>query len=94
MRAIRHWLLALFFLLAQAGALAHGVTHFPDQTNGHEPVCEQCLAFSSVGAAAASTPPPWSAPAQGVPGEVAAAAASPTCFQPAYRSRAPPPQSR
>jgi|OpeIllAssembly_1097287.scaffolds.fasta_scaffold604504_2 hypothetical protein len=94
MRAIRHWLLALFFLLAQAGALAHGVTHFPDQSNGHEPVCEQCLAFSSVGAGAASAPLLWSAPAQFTCFAATVPAASPACFQPCYQSRAPPSQSR
>jgi len=93
-RALKHFLLVLLFLLAQAGALAHGVTHFPDQTNGHEPVCEQCLAFSSVGAGAASTPPPWSAPAQLTSFAATVPAASPAWFQPAYRSRAPPSQSR
>ena len=93
-RTIRHWLLALLFLLAQAGALAHGYTHLPEPGNGHEPVCEQCLAFSTVGAAAASTPALWSAPAQSVPCAVAVATASPSSFQRAYRSRAPPPQPR
>jgi hypothetical protein len=83
-------LLALFLLLAQAGALAHGIHHFPDRHDGHEPVCEQCLAYAAMGAGLASTPPAWSAPTQGLPHDDAVPPASPTFFRPGYRSRAPP----
>jgi len=88
--AILPLFLALFLLFAQAGALAHGVTHIPDQTSGDEPVCEQCLAFASVGAGPASTPLAWFAPTQTLPFDVIVPAASPTGFQPNYQSRAPP----
>ncbi len=89
-RALRHWLLAVFFLLAQAGALAHGVSHILDQTNGGEPVCEQCLAFAPMGAGAAGTPLAWTAPTPTPPLDAVVAAASPIAFLPGYHSRAPP----
>jgi hypothetical protein len=90
----RALLLSLFFLLAQAGALAHGVSHILDQSNGHEPVCEQCLAFATMGAGAASTPQAWLPPMPDLPSVAAVAVASPTGFQPGYRSRAPPSLNR
>lgn len=87
---LRALLLALFFLFAQAGALAHGVTHILDQAGGHEPVCEQCLAFAPMGAGAASSPLAWSPPAPTFFFAAAVPAASPAGFQPVYQSRAPP----
>jgi len=87
---LRRLLLVLFLLLAQAGALAHGYTHAPDQTPGDEPVCEQCLAYAPMGAGAASTPSAWVAPAATVSFAAAVPAASPTGFRPGYQSRAPP----
>ena len=89
-RALKHFLLAILFLLAQAGALAHGFTHVPDQTSGNEPVCEQCLAYAPMGAGQASTPQTWSTPTQSIPCDEAVPAASPTGFRPSYQSRAPP----
>lgn len=89
-RALRHCLLAILFLLAQAGALVHGYTHFPDQTTGDEPVCEQCLAYAPMGAGVSSTPQTWSAPTQTTPSDEAVPAASPAVFQALYQSRAPP----
>jgi len=87
---LRRLLLVLFLLLAQAGALAHGYTHAPDQAPGDEPVCEQCLAYAPMGAGAASTPSAWIAPAATVSFDAAVPAASPTGFRPGYQSRAPP----
>jgi len=87
---LRRLLLVLFLLLAQAGALAHGYTHAPDQTPGDEPVCEQCLAYAPMGAGAASTPPTWPPPAQGLIFDAVAPTPPDTGFRPSYRSRAPP----
>lgn len=89
-RGLRHFLLALLFLLAQAGALAHGYTHFPEQTTGDEPVCEQCLAYAPMGAGVSGTPPTWSAPTQTIAFDIAVPAASPAVFRALYQSRAPP----
>jgi len=89
-RALGYLLLALFLLLAQAGALTHGVGHILDQANGDEPVCEQCMAYAPLGAGAASTPLAWSAPSQIIPFDAVVPPASPTRFLPVYRSRAPP----
>jgi hypothetical protein len=86
----RALLLILFFLFAQAGALAHGVTHILDQAGGHEPVCEQCLAYAPIGAGAASMPQPWFPPMPGMVFTAEVAVASPAGFQPCYQSRAPP----
>lgn len=91
---IRHLLLALLFLLAQAGALAHGIGHFLDQSPVDEPACEQCLAFAPLGAGVASTPPAWFPPVHAIAFDAAVAAASPIGFQPTYRSRAPPSLNR
>lgn len=88
--AFRHLLLLALFLLAQAGALAHGISHLHDQALGGEPVCEQCLAYAPMGAGAASTPPAWCAPASTLSFDMPLPAASPTGFRPIYQSRAPP----
>lgn len=93
-RFFRALLLALFFLLAQVGTLAHGVTHILDQAGGDEPVCEQCLAFAPMGAGAASTVPTWSLPAQTALFDAVVPAASPLAFRPGYQSRAPPSPDR
>ena len=91
---IRHLLLALLLLLAQAGALAHGIGHFLDQTPADEPACEQCLAFAPLSAGVASSPPTWAPPAHVISFDAAVPAASPIGFQPTYRSRAPPSLNR
>lgn len=88
--AFRHLLLVALFLLAQAGALAHGLGHALDQAQPHEPVCEQCLAYAPMGAGAASTLPAWSAPASTPAFDTPFTAPSPTGFRPIYQSRAPP----
>jgi len=92
--AIMALLLALLLLLAEAGALAHGYTHLPDQTSGDEPVCALCLAFAALGAGAASAPPTWSAPAATFSFDALIPLASPTAFRPTYQSRAPPSPNR
>ena len=89
-RTLRHLLLAWFLLLAQTGALTHGISHLKEQANGHEPVCEQCLAYASLGAGATSTPPAWSPPTPSIPFDAVVPAASPTVFRTYYQSRAPP----
>jgi hypothetical protein len=89
----RHLLLVALFLLAQAGALAHGVSHFShhdDGVPGGEPVCEQCLAYAPLGAGAASSIPVWQAPATRVEFDSAPLADFLTGFRPTYQSRAPP----
>ena len=83
-------LLVLLFLLAQAGALAHGFSHVQDQAGGDEPVCELCLAYAPLGAAAVGKPSPGFAPASFVPDVAAVVAAAPGGFRAIYRSRAPP----
>jgi len=88
--AFRHLLLIFLFLFAQAGGLAHGVSHLHDQTLGDEPVCEQCLAFAPLGAGLTSTPVAWSAPSQAIPHDAPVPVASPCCFRRIYQSRAPP----
>lgn len=89
-RATRLWLLALLLLLAQAGALAHGVSHLPDQFNGDEPACDLCLAYAPIGAGVANTPPTWSPPAQNLTFDAVTLTTPDTGFRPSYRSRAPP----
>ena len=93
---IRRLLLVLFFLLAQAGALAHGIghsSHSPaDDQDGadHEPVCELCLAFAPVGTGMAGTQVAW-APPEPVPFvDKVEPAPLIECFRPTYRSRDPP----
>ena len=86
----RHLLLVVLFLLAQAGALAHGLGHALDQAQPHEPVCEQCLAYAPMGVGAASTLPAWSAPASILVFDTPLPVASHTGFRPIYQSRAPP----
>ncbi len=84
-------LLVLLFLFAQMGALAHGFSHVPDQAGGDEPVCELCLAYAPLGAAAAvGKLPPGSAPLVFLPATAVVVAVSPRGFRAIYRSRAPP----
>jgi len=87
---MRHLLLIVLFLLAQAGALVHGAAHLPEQIPGDEPVCELCLAYAPMGAGVASTPLVWSTTTHVNSFDVAVPAASPIGFQPIYQSRAPP----
>lgn len=86
----RHLLLIFLFLFAQVGALAHGISHLHDQALDDEPVCEQCQAYAPIGAAAASTPLAWSAPAEAIAFEATIPAVLIPRFQSGYQSRAPP----
>ncbi len=86
-------LLALFMLFAQAGALAHGVSHLGPHDHdapGGDPVCEQCLVYTPMGAGLLSNPLLWQATvATGLiitPPLVAFIFG----FRPTYQSRAPP----
>ena len=90
MRVLRLWLLALLLLVAQAGALGHGVSHLPDPFHDDEPACDLCLAYAPVGAGFVSTPPVWSPPAQYLSCETVTPTSPATGFRPSYRSRAPP----
>jgi hypothetical protein len=83
-------LLILFLLLAQSGALAHGLSHVRDVDADHQHVCEQCLAYAPMGAGAVGTLPVWSAPTQGIFFDAAIPPASDARFLACYQSRAPP----
>ena len=51
----RIWLLLIFLLLAQQGALVHGVSHASlDKSTPFEQVCDQCVLYSGVASGAAS----------------------------------------
>ncbi len=86
-------LLALFMLLAQAGALAHGVSHLGPHGHdapGGNPVCEQCLVYAPLGAGALSNPLLWQAPVATFLISMPPVVASTFGFRPTYQSRAPP----
>lgn len=87
---MRILLLLALFLLAQAGALAHGVKHVPEQFHGDEPACDLCLAYAPMGAGLASTASAWSPPAQNLIFDAVIPTPPDTGFRPSYRSRAPP----
>jgi len=87
---MRHLLLIVLFIFAQLGALAHGVTHLPDQANGDDAPCVQCLAYAPMGAAAASSPPVWLAADVDTVFDAPLPATFLAAFQAIYRSRAPP----
>jgi hypothetical protein len=84
-------LLGLTLLLAQAGALAHGLEHSLEYAHHDDPACERCLAFAPLGGALAS-------PSQGIdafsqPGPLEAKPprhATQIAGVPPYLSRAPP----
>jgi hypothetical protein len=87
--AMKHLLLVVLFLFAQAGALAHGVSHLG--LHDHDtPVCEQCLAFAPMGAGASSNPPLWQAADAAFIIAAQSVIVSTTGFRPIYQSRAPP----
>jgi hypothetical protein len=48
-------LLGIALLLAQAGALAHGLEHSLEHGHHDEPACDLCLAFAPLGGALASS---------------------------------------
>lgn len=91
MKILRHAVFALLLLLAQGGALAHGVEHLrgdADRTATHG--CALCLAAQGVDTALGATPPElalcaagFTAPAHFVTPRIPAVRVSP-------RARAPP----
>lgn len=91
--AFRHLLLVVLFLFAQAGALAHGISHLglhDHDAPGGDPVCEQCLAFAPMAAGASSSPPLWQAPIAAFFIAAQPVIVSTSGFRPTYQSRAPP----
>lgn len=86
----RSLLLALFLLLAQAGAVGHGVSHILDQVTGAEPVCELCLGFAPLAAGMTSPALAWTASTQLIAHDTPVPAAAPVLARLAFRSRAPP----
>jgi hypothetical protein len=86
-------LLALFMLFAQAGALAHGVSHLGSHDHdapGGDPVCEQCLVYAPLGAGALSHPLLWQAPVATYLISTPPVVTSTFGFRATYQSRAPP----
>lgn len=92
-RAFRHLLLLWLFVIAQTGALAHGISHFSPHDHaapGGEPVCELCLAYAPLGAGAPPSAQLWQAPTAVFSFAATLVVVSTSGFRPAYQSRAPP----
>lgn len=90
---IRRLLLITLFLLAQAGALAHGIGHasgHEDKGLEHKTACELCVAYASLGAGLASVSATWTPPGASFHFHAVPPAATSFAFQPHYLSRAPP----
>lgn len=87
-------LLALLLVVVQIGAHAHAIGHLSeshhDQGHHDDPVCEQCLAYGHVGAAAPSAMAPGFDLAPFVPADPAPTISATPPSTPAYQSRAPP----
>jgi hypothetical protein len=102
LRKVRPALLAvtaLLLLVAQAGALAHGYSHFgraqqrdAGAAHGAVVACADCAAFAPLLSPAGSAPLPRLPARAAVPEPLALADAGMASgsFTPAYRSRAPP----
>ena len=90
LHAIKHALLVVLFLLAQLGALAHGVQHAIEPAHNDGPVCELCLAYTSLGAGIVGSLPTWHAPMLAPIFNAPIPLASPVAFRATYQSRAPP----
>jgi len=88
--AIKHALLVVLFLLAQFGALAHGVKHALEPAHDAETVCELCLAYTPLGAGIVGSLPAWQAPMFAPVFNASIPLASPAAFRATYQSRAPP----
>lgn len=89
----RRLVLLFLFLLAQSGALAHGISHgFEQEDEGleHKLACELCMAYAPLGAGVASTPEAWVPPAAVFHFQADAPVATFLSFRPLYLSRAPP----
>lgn len=87
---MRQLLLIILFLLAQAGAHAHGLMHLPDQDHDDDPLCTLCLAYAPLAAGMASAPLPALPPRADRFRAATTATAPNPCFDLGYRSRAPP----
>jgi hypothetical protein len=65
-RGLAYFLLAFALLFAQQGGFAHELSHFARAQTGkqvpHSPACEQCGAYSQVGAGAVSHIVPFALP--------------------------------
>jgi hypothetical protein len=91
-------LLPLLMLLSQQGALWHEVSHLSDrpvpaQDGKRQPLdrlCEQCLAFAQMAAAATPSVPPLALPAARFARPDAQAVAFIAADAPSARSRGPP----
>jgi hypothetical protein len=90
--ARRAWFsfLAALVLFVQYSALAHGVEHVLEPAHHDEPVCELCLAHTSLGAGIIGSLPAWQAPMHALVFNAPIPAASPCCVRPTYQSRSPP----
>lgn len=88
--AIKHALLVVLFLLAQFGALAHGIEHALEPAHDDETVCELCLAYTPLGAGIVGSLPAWQAPLLAPVFDSVIPAAPAAAFRATYRSRAPP----
>jgi hypothetical protein len=91
MKLFRHVLLTVLLLLAQTGALTHGVEHLrfdADTPASHS--CSLCIATQGLDAAPVSTPPAIALPVTDFapPASVVAAAFDTPAVTP--RARAPP----
>jgi len=90
---IRRFLLVLLFLLAQAGALAHGIGHAVEHEHeglDHKAACGLCLAYAPLGAGVASAPVAWVPPEAVFHFRAVLPTATSFPFRPLYLSRAPP----
>lgn len=94
---IRRLVLVVLFLVAQAGALAHGIGHAAEHEHeheheglGHKAACELCMAYAPLGAGMASVPVIWTPPAVDAHFHAAPQVATSFFFRAQYLSRAPP----
>ena len=88
--AIKHALLVVLFLLAQFGALVHGVEHVLEPGHEEVPACELCIAYNPLGAGIVGSLPAWQAADLAPAFEAPIPVASPAPFRATYQSRAPP----
>lgn len=93
-RLLRLVLLALFLVVAQAGAQAHAIEHLSElahhQDGQADPLCSLCLGFGHLGGIA---PAPFPAGAADLPPESPTSSPQPahlSSYRSPYQSRAPP----
>ena len=95
-RVVSTVLLALALLLAQQGAVWHSLSHLraapsqQDKQLPHSETCAQCMAFAHIGAAAASTIPPFALPDPAPAQPLAVRVVFRATHNAYYLSRAPP----